>query len=113
MGPKQLQTAAFVLTALLSACASLPDQNGREDVAALVKARGRDASPPADRHAVQTLLAELAGRPLTATDAVRLALINSPRLEATYAELGFAAADVYDAGRLSNPTLSASMLFPA
>ncbi|MGQ0586526.1 MAG: TolC family protein [Gammaproteobacteria bacterium] len=57
-------------------------------------------------------MSELAGKPLTARDAVRLALVNTSGLKADYAQLGFAAAEVYDAGRLSNPSLSASVLFP-
>jgi cobalt-zinc-cadmium efflux system outer membrane protein len=105
-----VRTATALTAALLSACASLPD--GRADVAALARERGRDVAQVDDPRAAQILLTELSGRPLAAADAVRLALVNNPRLKATYAELGFAAADVYDAGRLSNPTLSASVLFP-
>lgn len=101
-------TAAALMS--LAGCASLPEQNGRGEVDALIKARGRDAS--GDTRAIRALLAEAATRPLTAADAVRIALVNNPGLQARYAELGFAAADVYDAGRLSNPKLSASVLFP-
>jgi outer membrane protein, heavy metal efflux system len=97
---------------LLAGCSSLPEQNGRAGVDALVKERGRAAPASDDRRAAQMLLAQVLGGPLRATDAVRLALVNNPRLKATYAQLGLAAADVYDAGRLSNPTLSASVLFP-
>lgn len=101
-----------LLGAALSGCASLPADLGRSDVAVLLKERGRDASEVGDIGAAQRLLAELSGKPLSAGDAVRLALVNNPKLKAEYAKLGFAAADVYDAGRLSNPTLSASVLFP-
>lgn len=49
--------------------------------------------------------------PLTAEDAVRIALIANPKLRSEYAKLGLTSAEVYNAGRLSNPTFSASILF--
>ncbi len=102
---------AALLGAALSGCASLPADSGRGDVAALLQARGQTTNP-ADAETARQLLAQLGDRPLGAGDAVRLALVNNPRLKSDYAQLGFAAAEVYDAGRLSNPSLSASILFP-
>lgn len=96
---------------LLAGCAGLPADRGRGDVAALVKARGHDVAAADDAEVARQLLAELSGKPLTVDDAIRLALVNNPRLKAEYAKLGFAAAEVYEAGRLSNPRLSASILF--
>ena len=87
----------------------MPADSGRGDVAALLQARDQ-ATDPADADAARQLLARLGDHPLSAGDAVRLALVNNPRLKSEYARLGFAAADVYDAGRLSNPSLSASVL---
>lgn len=98
---------------LLAGCVGLPADRGRDDVAVLVKERGRDASQPADDTSFKRLLADITSRPLAASDAVRLALVNNYELRAQYAELGIAAAEVYEAGRLSNPTLSASVLFPS
>ncbi|MCZ6709966.1 MAG: TolC family protein [Gammaproteobacteria bacterium] len=57
-----------------------------------------------------SLVSSLTGEPLTAAGAVRVALINNPQLQATYAELGFAAADVYEAGRIRNPIFFAGFL---
>jgi outer membrane protein, heavy metal efflux system len=103
---------AALLGAALSGCASLPADSGRGDVAGLLKQRGHEVPAQDDRDAGTHLLAELAGKPLSARDAIHLALVNNPGLKAEYARLGFAAADVYDAGRLSNPSLSASVMFP-
>ncbi|MEC9364750.1 MAG: TolC family protein [Pseudomonadota bacterium] len=103
---------AALLGAALSGCAALPEDRGRGDVAALLQARGQAIGVASDPAVARQLLMELEGRALTIDDAIRLALINNPRLTAEYAQLGFAAADVYDAGRLSNPSLSASLLFP-
>lgn len=96
--------------ALLTGCASVPDDPGRANVSTLLQERGHTVAAPDDAEAVQTLLTELLDKPLRLEDAVRLAWINNPRLKAEYARLGFAAAEVFDAGRLGNPSLSARML---
>ncbi|MGH8530766.1 MAG: TolC family protein [Nevskiales bacterium] len=98
--------------AALSGCASLPADSGRGDVASLLKQRGHELPVQDDAQAGHRLLAEITGKPLTARDAIHLALVTNPGLKAEYTRLGFAAADVYDAGRLNNPSLSASVLFP-
>jgi outer membrane protein, heavy metal efflux system len=92
----------------LSACAALPE-HGREDVAELLQQRGQAAPSSAQR---QALLDALGEQPLDPLSAVRIALVNNPALAARYTRIGFAAADVYEAGRLSNPTWSASVLIP-
>lgn len=111
MAIRRFLVPTALLVVVLSGCASLPADYGRDDVAILLKERGYDVSVGGDTEAAERLLAEFSGKPLTAGDVVRFALINNPRLMAEYAKLGFAAADVYEAGRLSNPRLSASILF--
>jgi outer membrane protein, heavy metal efflux system len=106
---QRISVPAAALVVLLAGCAGLPADLGRSDVAGLVEARGRTA-PTADESARSRLIADLTARPLTTDAAVRIALTNNPRLKAEYARLGIAAAEVYDAGRLSNPTLSAAWL---
>jgi outer membrane protein TolC len=51
-------------------------------------------------------VAELLARPLTADSAVEIALLSNRALQAGYAELGIAEADLVRAGRLSNPSFS-------
>lgn len=101
---------ATLLGAGLSGCASVPADHGRDGVALLLKDRGYGVAVEGDAEGGRQLLTELLGRPLSASDAVRVALVNNSRLKAEFANLGFAAAAVYDAGRLSNPRLSASVL---
>lgn len=101
------RVAACVAALMLQACTTVPDDHGREDVIALVAERGLDTTTNAD---IDTLIGSLLAKPLSAADAVRIALLRNPQVTATYAELGFAAADVYTAGRLSNPELSAASL---
>src|SRR5437868_7877967 len=51
-------------------------------------------------------------QPLSLNEAVELALINNPSLQATYEELGLANADVMAAGIFKNPVFSAAEKFP-
>jgi cobalt-zinc-cadmium efflux system outer membrane protein len=106
---QRIRIPATTLVWLLAGCSSLPADLGRNNVAGLVVARGTPAPVP-EEAAGARLVADLAARPLTADGAVRIALVNNPRLKAEYARLGIASAEVYDACRLSNPTLSAAWL---
>jgi outer membrane protein, heavy metal efflux system len=90
---------------VLGGCAALPADNGRSGVDQLLADRGR----PVD-DATADLLASLIAAPLTPDSATRIALLNNPALQSTYASLGFGAADVYEAGRIRNPVLGASVL---
>ncbi len=98
-----------LLAATLVGCAALPADRGVADLNALVTARGGPALPAADA-AQNAWIHELLQQPLAVDDAVRIALSNNPRIRGEYARLGIASADVYDAGRLSNPRFSASVL---
>ena len=104
---KTLLKPAVVLVAvsLLNGCTSIPADSGRSEVDQLLAARGQ----PVDNSAGD-LLATLTSAPLSAESAIRIALINNPQLQASYANLGFAAADVYEAGRVRNPILSGAFL---
>lgn len=49
---------------------------------------------------------------LTAEDAVRVALLNNPTLQAAFYRIGTARADVVQSGLFSNPSLALSVQFP-
>ncbi len=95
--------------ALLAGCTSVPSDLGQRDVSDLATERGLEPSllSPMDGEAAKAAL--LSG-PLTLESAVRIALTHNPDLRDRYAALGLAAADVYEAGRVRNPVLSASAL---
>ena len=57
-------------------------------------------------------VADLLRRPLTATVAVQVALLNNRALQAEYAEVGVSYGEYVTAGLLKNPTLAASGRFP-
>ncbi len=62
--------------------------------------------------AVDQAIREMLAQPLTADAAAQIALLNNRRLQAIYEDLGVAQADLVQAGLLSNPTFSPSLLFP-
>jgi outer membrane protein TolC len=64
------------------------------------------ARQPEDQDRIERRVAELLARPLGVDDAVQVALLNNRGLQAAYAELGIAEAEVVQAGRLPNPGFS-------
>jgi cobalt-zinc-cadmium efflux system outer membrane protein len=97
--------ATTYIFVVLIGCTSVPKDLGRSDVDTIVSERGLPISsePLTNQNdLVKTLIAE----PLTAESAIRIALVNNPTLKVSYAGLGIAAADVYQAGRIRNPIFS-------
>lgn len=95
--------------AVFSACAT-PDPDGAvRDLGQLVDARlpepvtWRTGGP--EDAAVDARIEAILADPLTAESAVRVALLNNRELQARYADLGVAQADVVQAGLLQNPVL--------
>jgi cobalt-zinc-cadmium efflux system outer membrane protein len=101
--------SAIALAVLMAAggCASVPADLGRDEVNAMVADRGQSVES-----AKAGLVSELIAQPLSADRAVRVALVNNPQLQSAYAQLGFGAADLYEAGRIRNPVFSAALLDP-
>ncbi len=101
---KSLFLAALVL---LGGCASLAPDGGFGPVQDAAKAGlGKDvqwAQTARDRDAIRTRIEPLLARPLSVDDAVQIALLNNPGLQATYSELRIADANLVQAGRLRNP----------
>ena len=97
--------AAVVL--LLGGCATPSRDGGFGAVANVAKERlAKDAQwvrSASDADDVQAIVKKLLAQPLTVDDAIQVALLNNRGLQATYAELGIAEADLVQAGRLRNP----------
>jgi len=98
-------SALAIIAVVLSGCASVPRDEGRADVGQLLADRGLLSAASTGMES-STRLAP--SNPLTPDAAVQLALANSPEVRRIYADLGFSAAELYDAGRLANPVLSAA-----
>ena len=106
-----IRTTTFAFAALLLAgCASFSDDGGFGTVNHLT--RERIGQPPSfqrtaeQANSAKARVAELLQQPLSAERAVEIALLNNPGLQASYAGLGIAEADLVRAGRLANPSIS-------
>ena len=102
--------------ALLTGCASVSQQEAFQAVQSDVASRTGlqvvwNQGSADDARALEATRAILA-RPLRADDAVRIALLNNPDLQASFEEIGISQADLVQAGLLHNPTLMGSWRFP-
>ncbi len=101
---------ALVAVVALGGCATFSPDGGFAGVEQAAKERlGKDvrwARTDADAGAAAARVAELLARPLTAEDAVQVALLNNKGLQAAFFELGIAESDLVQAGRLPNPGFS-------
>lgn len=105
---KRPQVLTVALAALLlGGCTTFSADGGFNTVTTLARDRiDKDVTwVRADRDAdtVRATVTRLLAAPLTADDAVQVALLNNRGLQATYAELGIAEANLVQAGRLHNP----------
>ncbi len=98
---------AFAFSLSLTACASFSSDGGLNPARQLAQERlGKDLKwtrSASDRDAVEQRVKSLLDQPLSADDAVQMALLNNRSLQASFAELGIAESDWVQAGRLPNP----------
>lgn len=100
-------TAAVALMAILGACAGPVATGAFEEVATTTEQRiGKRPlwiKSEQEEQTVRDTLDKLLAKPLTADDAVQVALLNNRRLQADFAELGIGAADLTSSWRPANP----------
>lgn len=109
---------AMVLAVLsliaLGGCATFSADGGFGDIETIARERlGKNVKwvkNERDEADLRARVKELLASPLTVDAAVQIALINNRGLQATYAELGIAEADLVQAGRLRNPGFSFARL---
>jgi outer membrane protein TolC len=98
----------------LGGCASLAPDAGLNAVQGLTKERtGQELRwnrHESDAAFIRTTVQQVLARPLSVDDAVQIALINNRGLQATYADLGIADADLVAASWPRNPSFSFSHL---
>jgi outer membrane protein TolC len=94
----------------LAGCASLSEDARFAPVEQAVKERtGAETKwtrSEDEANTVRGRLKELLAKPLGPTEAVQTALLNNPGLQATYADVGIAEADLVQASRWRGPTFS-------
>jgi cobalt-zinc-cadmium efflux system outer membrane protein len=100
----------------LAGCATVPRDAGFGQVRREVAQRsGRQIewqNVSSDAARTNQAIEAMLKAPLSARDAVEIALLNNRELQASYEDLGIAQADLVQAGLLSNPTLSLERRFP-
>ena len=98
----------------LAGCVSFQDDARFTPVEQAVKERtGADtkwAKSDDEANTVRGRVKELLAKPLGPTEAVQVALLNNPGLQASYAEVGIAEADLVQASRWRGPTFSFARL---
>ncbi len=108
-GPPQTMVRSLLCALVLAGggCASFSRDGGFSSVESIARERLNKAvkweRSQADAEEIQATVRKLLAGPLTVDDAVQIALLNNRGLQATYAELGIAEADLVQAGRLKNP----------
>jgi cobalt-zinc-cadmium efflux system outer membrane protein len=106
----------WALFVLLTGCATVDQRAGFSDISAAVEARSGKRvvwhlGTELDIRVVQEVRALLQDT-LTADGAIQVALLNNRDLQAVYAELGVAQADLVQAGLLKNPMFDGTVRFP-
>jgi outer membrane protein TolC len=103
-----------IIALLLAGCASLSDDARFSAVEQSVRERtGAETKwtrTEAEADTVRGRLKELLAKPLGPTEAVQIALLNNPGLQASYADVGIAEADLVQASRWRGPTFSFARL---
>ncbi len=99
----------LVLILLLGGCAAFPERRGSAQIDTMLDRRGLPAPAwPLDGVARDTV--PIPSEPLSIERALKLAWERSPRIRASYAELGIAQADVLEARRVFEPVVGYSRL---
>lgn len=114
---KRFVVAARIVSicGLVIGCASVdPAVDYRRAAQDVARATGQEQmyQPGEDALVAARVEALLAGG-LTAGEAVQVALLNNPALQAAWMDIGMARADFVQAGLLSNPSLGGSLRFPS
>ena len=112
----RLLRAIATITALLvlTGCSTFSGDHGFDAVRTAVKDRTghepRWSRTESQQDEALSVARKLLAAPITADAAVQIALLNNRGLQATYADLGIAEADLVQAGRLRNPGFSYARL---
>ena len=105
---------AVLTAALLGGCASFSPDGGFDAIQSATRSHlQKDVVWPRDdasRSQTQARIDALLAQPLSADDAVQIALLNNPGLQAAFNTLGLAEADWVAAQRLPNPGFSIGRL---
>ncbi len=103
--------ALGIAALVLGGCANLRERPGFEGVQELVSpqgVRGLEWNSGTGQHGLPGAASH--GPEMSADDAVAIALLRNPSLQVTYERLGFAEADLVEAGLLQNPIFAGAFM---
>jgi outer membrane protein, heavy metal efflux system len=108
--------SVWALLLLVSGCATFDQRTGFSDVRDVVEERSGkrvvwNLGTELDVEAGEDVR-RLLGGTLSADEVIQVALLNNRELQAMYAELGVAQADLVQAGLLANPVFGGAVFFP-
>jgi hypothetical protein len=110
MAPPFRLPIAVLAVAVLGGCASFSQDGGFAGIEQTASERlGKEvqwARSDSETSTAQERVTALLARPLSADDAVQIALLNNRGLQASFFELGISETDLVQAGRLANPGFS-------
>jgi len=103
-----------LLSIFVSSCTHVPRGN-EEQVAGIVQERiGKEVvwnqSGYGDPR-ITNYIQDLAFQPITVESGIQIALLNNPKIQATFEEIGIAQADLVEAGLLSNPVFEVEVRY--
>lgn len=105
-----LPIAAILPALVLGGCTTFSKDGGLDAVSAMTNARTGQAlqfsKPTEAANEATAMLPPLLAQPLSPDSAVHIALLNNRNLQASFAALGVAEADLVLAGRMRNPGIS-------
>ena len=105
--PRIRITAAVIGALFLTGCATFSPDGGFASINKVAQERlGSEAKwlrTESEASTAHDQVKVLLAKPLSAEDAVQVALLNNRSLQASYAELGIVEADLVQAGRIANP----------
>ena len=114
MNLRQLAKLQAFLLCPLAGCATVDPRADFDRTGQHVEAATGTATlyRPEDEAAIEQRVAALLSEGLTADEAVQVALLNNPRLQAALMRLGITRADFVQSGLFTNPNLSLSLRWP-
>ena len=113
---RYIRACAILFAVMLAGCESAPKDSGFSDVKQLARERAgaeiQRSSPSADNAEIESTVNQMLAHELSPDQAVQIALLKNPSLQAVYSRLDIARADLIQAGLLKNPVFDASVRFP-
>ncbi len=113
---RKVSAAIMLATMVLAGCVTVPPDAGFDDVQESISSRVDkqihwNQSGEAEAEVSERIRGLLADE-LNVDEAVQIAFLNNPALQATYEDLGIAQAALVQAGLLRNPIFHAQVLYP-